>query len=339
MRSFIYFVLLIICGSAQAVVHCSLSGEGARVYDFSVNFDSQQNSIGYQTSWKEQTASGQYYIGGACDPKENIYYSTRVSELLTYSFSQGSGMESFNWYDIANNDYLQIASRVYMFQRNAARFVPVPVTDYQNFCNPSFCGGPATTGSRVQISLRVKRKFVGTSWINHIPIFYLYANQGGAGFGYGNPIVIAYLTAQITVPQSCEINAGEMVSFNFGSVSATDFRKAGAGARPDSIQPQLKTLKIQCKNIAAQALVTLRIESNKASGNILVSDNPDVGFIVADSQYQPLIPNNFNSRLNFELDNDASARVGISAWPVSVTGNRPAGGDFVSLAGLRVDFD
>ncbi|HCC1278083.1 TPA: type 1 fimbrin D-mannose specific adhesin FimH, partial [Salmonella enterica subsp. enterica serovar Paratyphi C] len=36
---------------------------------------------------------------------------------------------------------------------------------------------------------------------------------------------------------------------------------------------------------------------------------------------------------------NAAARVGIRAWPISVTGNKPAEGPFTARGYLRVDYD
>lgn len=70
----------------------------------------------------------------------------------------------------------------------------------------------------------------------------------------------------------------------------------------------------------------MRVEAEKATGKMMVSDNPDLGFIVADSSGNPLTPNNLSSNIPFQLDDNAAARVGIRAWPVSVTGNKPTEG-------------
>ncbi|MPN19809.1 putative fimbrial-like protein SfmH [bioreactor metagenome] len=96
---------------------------------------------------------------------------------------------------------------------------------------------------------------------------------------------------------------------------------------------------IKCTNVAAQAYLTMRVEAEKATGQMMVSDNPDLGFIVADSSGNPLTPNNLSSNIPFQLDDNAAARVGIRAWPVSVTGNKPTEGPFTARGYLRVDYD
>ncbi|VFS45007.1 mannose binding protein FimH [Enterobacter cancerogenus] len=85
----------------------------------------------------------------------------------------------------------------------------------------------------------------------------------------------------------------------------------------------------------------MRIEADSGSvnGNMLVSDNKDVGFIIANDSGTPLTPNSLSSKIPFRLDDNAQAQVGIRAWPVSVTGNKPAEGRFTSRGYLRVDYD
>ncbi|TQS64356.1 adhesin, partial [Salmonella enterica subsp. enterica serovar Typhimurium] len=60
---------------------------------------------------------------------------------------------------------------------------------------------------------------------------------------------------------------------------------------------------------------------------------------VANSNGTPLTPNNLSSKIQFHLDDNAAARVGIRAWPISVTGIKPAEGPFTARGYLRVDYD
>ncbi|EGS8847099.1 TPA: fimbrial protein, partial [Salmonella enterica] len=109
--------------------------------------------------------------------------------------------------------------------------------------------------------------------------------------------------------------------------------------RPQGVTPQTKTIAIKCTNVAAQAYLSMRLEAEKASGQAMVSDNPDLGFVVANSNGTPLTPNNLSSKIPFHLDDNAAARVGIRAWPISVTGIKPAEGPFTARGYLRVDYD
>ena len=130
-----------------------------------------------------------------------------------------------------------------------------------------------------------------------------------------------------------------MVEFDFGDIGASLFSKAGVGNKPEGVSSQSKTIAIKCTNVEANAMLTMRVEAEKVSDNVLVSDNPDVGFIIANESGAPLTPNNLTSKIPFRLDDSAQAQVGIRVWPVSVTGNKPAEGRFTSRGYLRVDYD
>lgn len=69
-----------------------------------------------------------------------------------------------------------------------------------------------------------------------------------------------------------------------------------------------------------------------------LDENNDVGFIVTNDRGTPLIANNLSSVIPFTLDHNARQYVTIQAYPVSVTGNKPAEGPVTSRAYLRVDF-
>lgn len=69
-----------------------------------------------------------------------------------------------------------------------------------------------------------------------------------------------------------------------------------------------------------------------------MSDNQDLGFIVADQNDTPITPNDLNSVIPFRLDADAAANVTLRAWPISITGQKPTEGPFSALGYLRVDY-
>ena len=82
----------------------------------------------------------------------------------------------------------------------------------------------------------------------------------------------------------------------------------------------------------------MRLEASAVSGQAMVSDNQDLGFIVADQNDTPITPNDLNSVIPFRLDTAAAANVTLRAWPISITGQKPAEGPFSALGYLRVDY-
>lgn len=330
------FMICVLFSYNAFAVHCT-SSTGTYIYNYTTSFSSTNNQVGSTTPWQSQSSSGRYRVAGACINRAT-YYSGEPSGGMTLASVDGDGT---NWFNLADNDYLQVASQIGIYNKfsGATPYHSVPFVDVSNNCNASCSTNtPAASGSRVNIKLRIKRKFIGASFIVNEPIAYLYANQGGGGFGFGQPIVQINLNATMTIPQACTINAGTVVEFDFGNVSAQSFAQAGAGQKPSGANTLTKTVGIVCNDIAAQTTMTLRLEAGSVSGNAVVSDNPDVGFILANSSGTELTPNNSSSVIPFKLDGNYSANVGIESWPVSVTGKQPASGPATAIGYLRVDF-
>ncbi|WP_368898301.1 fimbrial protein [Morganella morganii] len=186
-----------------------------------------------------------------------------------------------------------------------------------------------------QSRLRIDRKIVSGTYSKNILI-------GQFGFcqpdNCTSPQVVqnVYLSLNITVPQTCSINAGQTVIVDFGNISTGAFKTAGA--RAQNINPKESTLSVTCDNIASGTNLNMRLQANNVAGNIVISDNSDVGFIVTDSSDKELTPNSLSSFIPFSLDGNTRANARIRVYPASVTGVRPDEGPVASQAYLRIDF-
>lgn len=142
-------------------------------------------------------------------------------------------------------------------------------------------------------------------------------------------------------PVSCELNMDNNL-FNFGDISAAAFQAAGAGGKPAGVNTLKRTLSVACTS-ATSSRAYLRMTTSKASGNMLVSSNADVGFLMSagedDPAVNPLTPNLSSSRYPVTLDSSGRASVAINAFPVSVTGKKPVAGSFTSNALLAISWD
>ena len=114
----------------------------------------------------------------------------------------------------------------------------------------------------------------------------------------------------------------------FGDIGASLFGAAGPGNRPAGVMPQTKSIAVKCTNVAAQAYLTMRLEASAVSGQAMVSDNQDLGFIVADQKNDtPVRPNRLQlplflsvwMQLRHPMSHFAP---GLSVLPVK---NRPRG--------------
>jgi len=299
-------------------------------YDLSDVFTSENNNVGQIITLAAK--SGWVGVNATCPAgtQGNTTMRSYVSSLPV--------QETIGGYKYMKlNDYLEGAMSI--TDSYAGQFFPP--RNYIQMGSDSAVSKQQPFGvqdSKLIFKLKVTRKFINMVPIPRQPMFTVYVTTRNTD-PLTTPVYTISYSGKIEVPQNCEINAGQIVEFDFGDIGASLFSQAGAGNRPQGVTPQSKTVAIKCTNVAAQAYLSLRLEAEKASGKMMVSNNNDLGFIVADSSGQPLTPNDLSSKIKFQLDDAATAQVGIRAWPVSVTGNKPAEGPFSARGYLRVDYD
>jgi len=299
-------------------------------YDLSETFNSSNNNVGQIVTLAQK--SGQVGVNATC-PAGTSGKTTKRSYVTDLPIQET--LDGYKYLKI--NDYLNGGMRI--TDSYAGVFYPplnyIQMGSHSNV--PKQKPFPVTDSNLI-FRLKVTRKFINMVPIPKQTMFRVYVTTTNADPLTTVVYTISY-SGKVEVPQTCEINAGQVIEFDFGDIGAALFSQAGAGNRPQGVTPQSKTIGIKCTNVDAQSYLTLRLEAEKQSGNMMVSDNSDLGFIVADSSGVPLTPNNLGSKINFRLDDAAMARVGVRAWPVSVTGNKPAEGPFTSRGYLRVDYD
>lgn len=156
--------------------------------------------------------------------------------------------------------------------------------------------------------------------------------SGVCGGGYIPPI---------PVPTNCDLSMDNSM-MDFGDISSAAFLNAGAGGKPSGTEVQQRTLNVSCSSPQA-SLAYLRMTTDNVSGNMLVSSNKDVGFLMSagenDPTVSPLTPNSSTSSYPLTLDSAGKATVTIKAVPVSVTGKKPVAGTFTSNALLDISWD
>ncbi|MCU6669241.1 type 1 fimbria D-mannose specific adhesin FimH [Enterobacteriaceae bacterium H4N4] len=324
--------LLALLPAAQALATVCANENGVPTdifYDLTDTFNSANNHIGQIVTLSEKS---QWVGVNAVCPTGTKGDTTKRSYVTDFPIT--ATIDNYKYLRL--NDYLDGAMKItdsysgvfyppanYIqmgHHDNVAKHKPFPVND-----------------SHLIFRLKVTKRFINMVVIPRAIMFRVYVTTTSAD-PLVTPVYTISYSGTVQVPQSCAINAGQIVEFDFGDMGASLFSKAGAGNRPEGVTAQSKTLAIKCTNVEANAYLTMRIEAEKASGSAMVSDNPDVGFVVATASGTPLTPNNLGSLIPYRLDDDGSAQVGIMAWPVSITGNKPAEGRFTSRGYLRVDY-
>ncbi|WLI78881.1 type 1 fimbria D-mannose specific adhesin FimH [Kosakonia sp. H02] len=333
-RYFAWFCSAVLTGvtlPVQAVVCANATGSVTDInYDLSGTFNSTNNKLDKIIVRSEH--AGWVGVRAICPagPKANYTYRSYVSQFPVDFIAYG-----YKFLQI--NEHLQVALSV---SDSYAGEVHPPVHYVRMGEHPNVSRQQPfeLMDSQLILRLRVTKRFMNRVIFPRKTLFTVYVTTSLTD-PLTTPVYTISYSGVIDVPQRCEINAGQIVEFNFGEIGAALFSQAGAGNRPQSVTPQSKTLTIQCSNVAVQAALTIRLEAENVSGQTMVSNNPDLGFVVANGQGQPIIPNNLHSTLPFQLDSNAGAKVGIRAWPVSVTGNKPVAGPFSARGYLRVEYD
>ncbi|HGY3716336.1 TPA: type 1 fimbria D-mannose specific adhesin FimH [Citrobacter gillenii] len=323
--------LLLLANSSWATVCQNSNGTPTDVfYDLSNVFNSSNNRPGQVVTLPEK--SGWVGVNATCPAGTTVDYTYRsyVTELPVQSTEGGFQYLKLNDYLLGAMSITDSYAGLFYPPRDYIRMGHHPnVPKQQPF---------GVMDSKLVFKLKVIRSFINMVPIPRQTMFRVYVTTS-TGDALSMPVYTISYSGKVEVPQNCEVNAGQVVEFDFGDIGASLFSKAGAGNRPEGVNPQTKTMAIKCTNVAAQAYLTMRVEAEKSSGQVIVSDNADLGFIVADSNGVPLTPNNLSSTIPFRLDDNAAASVSIRAWPVSVTGNKPAEGPFTARGYLRVDYD
>lgn len=150
------------------------------------------------------------------------------------------------------------------------------------------------------------------------------------------PLSSIWVNGQVTVPQNCEINAGQIITVDFGKIWSGDFTTKGQ--KPDGYVAKNIKASMKCNNINAYTNLTIRFQSEISSDypDAIKTNNPDIGVEIIDDNGHLVLPN--TGLIPFHIDDKYEASVTFKAQPVSTTGNPPSAGQFQAQAYIRVDF-
>lgn len=269
---------------------------------------------------------------GTCDCASNAggntYYNAEIPGL---AFDRT--LSGLNYYAI--NKYLSVATELYI-QGNVKDYVATPLIDFDNqgsnMCAVSLNYG---SGSQGYVSLYFIRPFVGQVVIPPTRILNVY---GSKRMGTYSPIPLASVTmsATVTVPQSCNINAGQVINIDFGDIQARNIKTKGAVA--DGFTPKVVNMTLACNNISAGVKISLSINGEASSGDptALTTTNKDIGIRILDATGGTVSPNSglLPVNMNYSAQTGSST---MSVAPMNVSGNQPVVGKFNATATIRAE--
>lgn len=354
-------ILLLLSGTQAAIAYTNFCKPDNGTYNYRYEFgmltvvDPKGNKPGYLFPRPYQWDLGGNFSGTCdCDPEpetepdhiaDNTYFSTAT--ILPQGHTDGSR----NFFII--NEYLEAATEIWISGARKAYF-PTPWFNESNeyaslgyktaSTNTARCYNPDlptskyqtwSTGSKGKLWVYITKPFVGSIFVENTKIQDVYASMNPGSYG-GTPMSSIWINGQITVPQNCIIDAGQLITVDFGKIWSGDFTTKGqklVGYTEKKIKASMK-----CNNIAAYTNLTLRFQSEVSpdDSTFIKTDNADVGVELLDENGKLVLPN--NGLMPFTINENYEASVSFQVAPVSTTGNVPTAGQFKALAYIRVDF-
>jgi type 1 fimbria pilin len=320
--------------SFAATGWCTTVG-GTKIYNFPFvkQFDNPgDNSAGmYFHQTYQWNLAANYAANCDCTASANTFYKAVVPGNLTAT----RDFDGLHFYSL--NKYLEVATELYV-GGNRKKWIPTPFPNEDNEF-PSACSGVTNwiSGANGYVSLYFTRPFVGQVVIPNTKILDLYGTKVTGSYG-GMPMSSVYMSGSVTVPQSCEINAGQVINVKFGNIMSNDIKTNGAIA--NGFTPKVVDMTLACNNISNGVVVSLSFSGEPSGGDptALKTDNNDIGVRVRDANGNIVPPVNGNLPVTF----DYSSQTGTSSMslaPMNVTGNPPAIGQFNAVATINAEIN
>ncbi|MFE1282725.1 fimbrial protein BcfD [Klebsiella aerogenes] len=328
----VLFMGLLLARGSLAAVCQNTNGSPATVdYDLTTTLTAAQNQAGSTTQLsKNQDVNVQAICPAGSSDSGRTFRSYVASAPVVetngswkYLQLDGTYLEgAMRIEDSAAGEFYPPIDYVYMgYDANVNNGSPFPVHD-----------------SNLVFQLKVVKPFIGTVNIEPKTMFNVYVTTTGDD-PLSTVVYSIVYSGSVTVPQSCEINAGQTILVDFGSLYSGGFNRVGE--KPTGVRNKRFTVPVKCSGVDSQVSLSLRLIATADShlSQAIATDNPDVGVVVESSDGTVLTPNDASSVEPFTTDENGQATLSLQAYPVSTTGQTPAEGAFTALANLRVDFD
>ncbi|EIH4937307.1 long polar fimbrial minor subunit LpfD-O113, partial [Shigella flexneri] len=200
-----------------------------------------------------------------------------------------------------------------------------------------------SSGAKAIVYFYIKKTFAGKLIIPETKIVTLYGTiSRDTPVDYSQPMADVYIRGDITAPQSCEINNLKPVCFDFKEIPAADFSSVvGSAVTTHKIT---KTVTIECENLGIlntdDISTSFYATEPNTDNSMVVTSNSNVGIKIYDKNNKEIKVN--GGELPTDMDKstvygEKSGSVTFSAAPASLTGARPAPGQFTATATITVE--
>ncbi|ECC3254928.1 fimbrial protein [Salmonella enterica subsp. enterica] len=313
------------CTANGGTFHSTLPFYGKNI---SVTQNREGNLVDFETDNGGQYAANCTCVTHNSGTFDHIYYTSVMSAALGETTRT---MNRVNYYHL--NDNLDVGLGIEIYGRGYvnAPFSYVmnshPSFEYYN-CKDGYSGVFSfDSGSKAKIYFYITQAFIGTITIPPTLIARLYATiNSTASIDYSQPVADIYIAGDITAPQECTINGGQVIEVDFGKIPASEFSSTPGTALSDRKIPVKAS--VSCTGMADGQDVEVLLHATQAGSlpTVIETTNPDVGIKMYDEYNKEVDVN--GGRM--ETDMGTRSRLGreegefnFSAAPTSATGTRP----------------
>ncbi len=351
MKNFIYWYLLIvsllmtapsfaapkgICTADNGTFHSSLDFTGYTI-------TAAQNTAG--TTFNTVITNGASYPGhchcdtGTIGEFPYIYYTAKINEALASSGAH-SGL---NYYNLNPNLDVGMAIDILGVGFVNAPFEYKPNKPGQLYkCSRT---DPLTisSGAKAQVYFYIKKTFVGKVTIPLTLIVKLYGTiSDDTPVDYSQAMADVYIHGDITAPGSCNINGIQVINFDFKDIPASYF--SSTKGTPVMTHKITKTVTIECQNMGPASTndisTSFYATEPNSDNSMVVTSNPDVGVKIYNKNDTEININGGELPTDMGETNYLGKKTGsvtFSAAPASLTGARPAPGQFNATATISFE--
>lgn len=260
-------------------------------------------------------------------PDSVTYVKTEIPAGLPFDHDQ----DGLHFYSL--NNYLSIATEVYV-GGSVNRTFPTPF-EVSNGLADKCTNIRFSSGATGSLSLYFIRPFVGQIVIPPTRVVNVYASKYQGSYS-ATPMSYVTMSGTVTVPQSCDINAGQLVSVNLNDILSSSIKTKGA--IPAGFAPRVVNFTLACNNISQGITLQLSIKGESSSGDTtaLKTNNDDIGirFLNSSGETVSLNDGRLPVTMNYAAQTGTST---MSVAPVNVTGNEPNVGPFSATATINVE--
>ncbi|WON76480.1 fimbrial protein [Serratia sp. UGAL515B_01] len=333
-------VLMLGIGQASAAQGWCRAVQGTYIYN--VNYtktflEPSDNQAGKVSKRDKPWNLGQRYsVICDCTGMNNIInYAPVWYKAVVNGLSPDVYRDGLQYYRL--NENLEVASEVWI-GGGAQKYLPVPFDNVNNLNKKAICESGRIdndfyAGSRGYLSLYIRHPFVGHVDIPDTKLFDLYGTRVSGSYG-SEPMSSVFIHGSVTVPQSCTVNAGQVINIDFGDIDSSLLRRKGqAGATEKRVEA-----KIRCNNISNGVKIQLSFKgtNDRNDYSALETSNRDIGIRVKDFNHLTVTPNRDRLPVIFDYPN----QTGISTFflaPINTSGRKPNAGRFDATATLDAE--